>query len=187
MSYLGPKGSRFVILSDTGKYAGRFKSVAQVDTERFSALRATFSGANAQTVTTDANYEISKEVLLDYNYRLEYGLDTGVLAVPFKLQTNDGTVTAGSTVGPYAGFRWRRTSFIGSFGLSLLPLQDVNASAVDTKVGITGAGGIIFLLGKQFQLGGIVGVDHLGGSSGKLYPYENKVWLSLSIGFTFIK
>jgi hypothetical protein len=127
--------------------------------------------------------------LLRYNFRLEYGVDFGALTVPFKLQASDGTITAGASVGPYLGWKQRwfgvPSTVLGSAGLSVIPIQDVNAASVDTKAGLTICGGLVFELARQFQLGLVFGRDHLGGVSGKAYPYEDKTWISFAIGFAF--
>lgn len=118
------------------------------------------------------------------------GWTFGVLAVPFKLQ-KDGTLTAGSTLGPYLGWRndWKGApvTLLFSAGLAVVPVQDVNATTVSNKMGYSVATGLIFEPLPRAQVGLLVGVDHLGGATGKLYPYEDKVWISFSIGFSFTK
>jgi hypothetical protein len=70
-------------------------------------------------------------------------------------------------------------------GLSLIPLQDVNAESVQTKAGLTVAAVVLAQPVDQFQVGIVVGRDHLGGSAGRDYKYENRTWISFGVGFSF--
>lgn len=152
--------------------------------------------ANAPTpVRINLNYFVAKVQLLRINYQLESGPEYGTLTVPFKLQhASDGTLSAGASLGPFVGYRQRwifglPSSIVGSIGLAAVPVRDVNApqSDVENKFGLTAAAGLVFEIFNGFQIGALVGVDHLGGDSGEDYKYEDKGWSSISIGYSFIR
>lgn len=143
---------------------------------------------NAKEKTT---YKISNDSLKDYQYTLDHGATHGLLVVPFKYRTHDGALTGGSTVGYYVGYQkllfGTATTVLASIGLSPVATQDVNTKEIDNKWGLTGAVGIVGAFTKGFQLGFVAGYDHLGGNSGKDWPYENNLWWSIAIGFNFMQ
>jgi len=182
---VGPRGSDFTIVNDDGtNVIVRFTKVKDLRSAFLPAYTKTVQVAAPQPVATGRNYTIEKGLLPDYNYQFLAGFAYGILTVPFKLQLDDGAVSAGATVGGYAGWKIRRTTLLASAGLSTIPIQDINAGTVVTKAGLTGAGGIVIDVGKGFQIGGVVGVDHIGDPT---YPYENKFWLSFGMGFGFTR
>jgi hypothetical protein len=196
--FYAPIGARFEILSETQEeYIIRFKYIPTPNSSHkvkgFIGETFLIKGISAeQIVHKDVNYKIGITNLPRYNYRLLFGLDWGALTVPFKLQTKDGVLSAGSSIGPYIGWKQRwifglPSTLVLSAGLSIIPTQDVNATSIDTKTGLTFASGIVFTPVSQLQIGIITGLDHLGGNVGKNYPYENKLWISFAIGFGFTK
>jgi hypothetical protein len=114
----------------------------------------------------------------------------GLLVMPFKLRTKDGTLSGESTLGYYAGiesdFLQAKSSYVAAAGLTLIPITDT-AGKTDQKTGVTAALGWIFTTLDNFQIGAFVGVDHLGGDSGRAWKYENDPWVSISIGFNFAR
>jgi len=204
-AYLAPAGSQFEILhEDTNQYIVRFRSVSEYDNnDRTTLYMSTiipsmyFGGDSPERlriaiVDEGVNYRIEKSSIPDYNYQLESGFEYGILTVPYKLQLADGSITAAASLGPFVGYRQRwifglPTTLLLSGGLTLSPIQDINSSTVETKIGITGASGLVFNLNDDIQIGFILGFDHFGGSTGESYEFENKVWSSVSLGFPFIQ
>lgn len=127
-----------------------------------------------------------------YYVKLKSGVDYGLLTLPFKLRSNPSTISPNATIGPYVGYKvaigyhWT-ASFIGTFGLSGVALNDINSKEVENVLGFTYAGGIIFNLKSKFQVGFVVGSDFIGGDKGKNWTYEHKPWIALATGFTFLK
>lgn len=114
----------------------------------------------------------------------------GTLVVPFKVRTRDGRLMGDATIGYYVGTR--RNLFFSdlditpliSFGLSTITVpQDENDT--QTKAGITGAIGVILNHTGNFQIGIVSGIDHLGGSEGDNWKYEDDVWVSFMVGYNF--
>src|SRR5436309_1651058 len=75
--YYGPLNSRFEILDENdAEYVVRFSTVAGTSAARLAAFTATFSGQGADPVKPKTvNYSIKKDVMLRYNFQLEYGTD----------------------------------------------------------------------------------------------------------------
>jgi hypothetical protein len=125
---------------------------------------------------------------LDNDTRLRAGLAFGTIVVPFKLQLQGGAaLRAGGTIGPYIGVAHgigeSETLTIPFFaGLATIPTKGAASTTTpDISAGLSYGSGIIFDL-KQAQVGAIVGWDW-GNSSAA--AYNNKLWLSFSMGFTF--
>jgi len=141
------------------------------------------------SVSTNTPYLIEASLMPGWLVELVYRIDAGTIAVPFKLHSNDWNIGAGATIGPYVGVQWpllgMTTTFGVAAGLSLVPLQDVNADSVDTKTGLTLAAAFLVQPLDQFQVGVVVGADHLGGPAGRGYKYEDRLWVSLAVGFSF--
>jgi hypothetical protein len=193
-SYLGPMGSLFERLEVDGQdLVVRFTDVGPrvpgrpvlVGTAEMRPL------SRIDTVKPGVDYITTLTALPAYDYELAFGPDYGILTVPFKLQMRDGSITAGATLGPYFGWKQRWLGFASTVtlaaGLSVIPVQNVNSGSVETKVGLTGAFGVIAQPVGQVQMGVLAGLDHLGGDAGRAYQYENRLWVSFAIGFGFLQ
>lgn len=122
-------------------------------------------------------------------------IDIGTLVVPFRYQLSDGSISTGSTLGLYVGYKTDRSrigsaTFLISAGLSLVPVQepdpaDATKTVVETKTGISLAIGVIWEPRSNFQVGFVVGRDHLGGTDGSRYKYNDKTWISFMVGYKF--
>ncbi len=178
--YQAGPGSRFNILSKDSEYTK----------VRFTQVRIGHANTTAKQVELGNHYKIKNE---NFNMRVEYEILSGVkyggLVVPFKYRSIDGTITGDATLGGYIGY-WQKwlgvetTPFL-SIGLSRIAVQDINAQNPDYKTGITYAFGIFWELKSDFQVGAIVGWDHLGGGSGQNWKYENTAWYTFGIGYKF--
>ena len=135
-------------------------------------------------------FKINKKSLPKESYRLHFGIAHGPLIVPFKLRTNDGSLTGQSTLGYYLGiksdFLFGSGTLFGSAGITLIPVKDVNSSSTDEKTGVSWAFGYSFASKSNFQAAIIVGWDHLGGDAGDSWEYEDDTWVSFAIGFEFM-
>lgn len=161
-----------------------------------AAVPAAGDNPNPPAVVTDVVYQVSLVDLPSEFYELVKGGDVGVLAVPFKIQLGDGKITAGATLGPYIGYhqRWLLglpSTVLLTAGLAAVPTAAPTSTpsttpTVDTKIGFTGAIGVVAEPWSQFEIGVIAGWDHVG-EHRNVYPYEDKWWLSLSIGTTVLK
>ncbi len=126
-------------------------------------------------------------------FRETIWLSHGLLTVPFKIRTDDGSISPSTNLGYYIGMKKndRRSSIVFpliSFGLVTVSTVDVNATDPSTKMGITAAiGGSYRFLKDNFQVGLVGGIDHLGGAAGDAWKYEDDFWWSLSLGFDFSK
>lgn len=112
----------------------------------------------------------------------------GTLIVPFKLRTKDGRITGDATLGYYVGYVWKWWDLdlipLISAGLSPISVA-VDSNETDTKLGVTGAIGVVLKHTGNFQIGLVSGVDHIGGDAGNNYEYENDLWVSFMVGYNF--
>jgi hypothetical protein len=197
--YLAPVTSKFEIMDeikdpDKGTLlVVRFSSVAErtfakKGVKAFYVSRLSGHGNinQAPLVSMGINYILPKEALPQSDYEIGSGVEVGVLTIPFRMQLTDGELSAGGSLGGYAGYRTKvfgvTTSFIGAAGLSFVPISNINSSHVDTKTGVTLAFGIIFVLAPPAQIGFILGTDMLGSTS---YQYNGKGWITFSVGYAF--
>jgi hypothetical protein len=125
-----------------------------------------------------------------YYYTKSFLVEHGILVVPFKYRTKDGALAGESEIGYYIGGSreslWGAGTAFISAGLSQIPISDVNLN-LEYKTGISIAGGIILTDRDTFQVALVIGQDHLGGSAGKDWEYENNLWISFAIGYSFGK
>jgi len=136
-------------------------------------------------------YFLKKEVFNSYSIRYHSGVDYGALVIPFKLRFNPGSVSPGVALGPYIGYKLGSrsntyTSFIATLGLTGVSLNDVNSENVRNVMGLTYGGGVIINVNNKFQVGALIGADYIG-AQGKDWDYQNKPWISMAIGFTFLR
>ena len=141
---------------------------------------------SANRVVTDHHYRIRKELLQDHRYNWLRGLVWGGLIVPYKLFPSDGGGTGSATVGGFAGYRTRDVTFLGSLGGTGINTAEVNEDDGTTKFGASFAGGVVWQLGKDFQIGAIAGIDHIL-SSNPNWKYQDKLWVSIGVGFSFAR
>ncbi|WP_286694088.1 hypothetical protein [Spongiibacter sp. UBA1325] len=113
------------------------------------------------------------------------GFDTGVLVLPFKLRSGD--IYGDSSIGPYMGYRYNKTQYLFSLGLTQVSVSEVGTKDVETKSGITFALGVSREIAKNWEIGFVAGVDHLSGDVGKNWEYQDEPWVAFSIGFNFTR
>lgn len=121
------------------------------------------------------------------------GWEYGALAVPFKFQlSKGGTVTSQTSVGPYLGFRVPITdsivfSPVGFVGAAPITVSEKtgNTTSSHELAAITYGGGLLFTIKDSFQAGLIFGADHVDSNAG--YPYNDKLWVSFALGYSFAR
>ena len=110
----------------------------------------------------------------------QYGFVAGVLTTPFKFHLSDDTMTGGSTLGGYLG--WKESWM----GLTFTPIVSAGMAMPTGNYGpgLTVATGFIGSVAKTPMDWGIVlGVDWFAKAT--RYPYEGKPWLAVEIGYKF--
>lgn len=121
------------------------------------------------------------------------GWEYGALAVPFKLQTSQGgTITSATSLGPYLGYRVRLTDsivlspvgFVGAAPVTVSTTKNGTSSSQQLAA-ISYGGGFVFTIKDSFQAGIIIGADHVNPNSN--YPYNDKLWVSFALGYSFAK
>ncbi len=140
-------------------------------------------------------YRIPKKDLQQGKFRLSNAIDHGVLLVPFKYRTEDKSLSGAATLGYFVGARSDTLLLSGTFyfsvGTSLVPVERVNASTMATEVeevaAATVALGMSFSTKSNFQVSINVGVDHVGGSAGDDWKYEDDHWFSIGLGYGFLQ
>lgn len=118
-------------------------------------------------------------------YRRRGGLNTGILAVPYKLR--DGEIASDSTVGPYLGYKFEVVEWVASLGVTQVSLSSLGTEAVEEKTGLTLSLGVSLEVNDGWDVFFLAGVDHLSGDAGKDWEYQDKPWLSIGIGFNFTR
>jgi len=132
-------------------------------------------------------FKLDNNVGLEMYARRWDRLIHGMLVIPFKVQFYDGGVTTESaTLGYYLGWPRYRTNTeishgpIFSIGLAGIKTDDSDKS----KLGVSASVGYVAEFFKNFQAGIIVGFDHLGD---KNWKYDDKGWISVMIGYNFLR
>lgn len=113
------------------------------------------------------------------------GMNTGVLFVPFKMRNGD--LFADSEVGPYVSYKFEKLEFLLNVGISQIAISEIGTKEVQSKTGLTAALGVNFEVAKNWDIAILSGVDHLSGADGDAWEYQDKPWLSFSIGFNFTR
>lgn len=119
------------------------------------------------------------------------GWEVGGLAIPFKLRTRDGIFDTNSTVAFYVAPAWIHRWVSGLTlpiiaGPSSIALGATNTTNKSTQGATVGLG----LIGApdnsnpDFQVGLVAGADFTGVRS---YRYEGDVWVTLAIGYKFLR
>ena len=110
----------------------------------------------------------------------QYGFVGGVLTIPFKFHLSDDTMTGGSTLGGYLG--WKQSWM----GLTWTPIVSAGMAMPTGNYGpgLSVASGFIGSVSNTSMDWGIVlGVDWFAKAAH--YPYEGKPWLAVEIGYNF--
>lgn len=122
-----------------------------------------------------------------------FGLSFGALAIPFKYQlTGDHNMSGSATLGGYIGRRFDKSS-TGGFsiepilfaGASTVSVSQPGSDAMQDASGVSWGIGLVGTIKGSFQAGVVLGWDRVSKSS--QYQYNNKPWLALEVGFTFLQ
>jgi hypothetical protein len=194
-----PAGTDVRIISDTP--AGNVNAVQfSVDEGKVTDTNKYCESLKLPLATATVVYETVEGAFQAANYTTQE-LVSGVLVVPFKFHLADHSVTAGSTIGGYLGYRF------GGLGASWTPMISGGLAIVDSRpaqisssgsgtatvspsdsqtlTGFTVAGGLIgTIASSKAQVGVLLGVDWAGKSA--QYKYEGKPWLAFEIGYNFL-
>ncbi|EJL6393182.1 hypothetical protein NMR99_000161 [Vibrio navarrensis] len=113
------------------------------------------------------------------------GLTYGVLLVPYKYIVDAKEFKGGTSIGPYAGYRFSSgasgwgVKAVGFLGATTVDTKDSDSSALGVSYGV----GLIGELKSEFQLGVVLGKDHVGKSEN--YEFNKDLWVAISIGYSF--
>jgi hypothetical protein len=144
------------------------------------------SGYTVVGISEDT-YSIESKNLLPWMYKLDHGISHGPLSVPFRLRFSDAgaSLAAGGSIGYYVGYTFSVWDLgitpLGSAGLSIIPIVDINSTKIETKAGIYGVLGLSVNVVQNVQVGIISGLDFIGGD----WEYNWKPWISFGIGYSF--
>jgi hypothetical protein len=112
------------------------------------------------------------------------GKTSGLLVLPYKYRTDDGSVTGEATVGYYAGWEFSFATLIASAGLSQVSLP-VSETETENQSAVTLAGGVLLNNWDNVDIGLVIGIDHIGGNKGDTWQYEDDPWFSIMVGWNF--
>jgi hypothetical protein len=123
------------------------------------------------------------------------GWDYGTLVIPFKYQvTGKNALQSSASLGAYLGYRfsWRLMGWtvrpVAFAGLSEIPTSQATNNGKTTSQTVAGLSyglGLVGTVKDSFNVGLVVGFDHV--NSVQAYPYQDKPWISLAIGYSFTK
>lgn len=143
--------------------------------------------------------ELSRPIALTVDEREELeaaswstSIQWGALVVPYKFQlSGDRDLKGGATIGAYVGVPFA----FDALGVSLVPIaffgagntsvrQVVNGEETDNNLfALSYGAGLTFEIDQSFQMGAVVGFDHVNDDAG--YEYNDQPWVALQIGFKF--
>jgi len=141
----------------------------------------------AQTAKLGTAYRVCQadDSVPDWAIRRSGGLDTGILVIPFKVRS--GSLYGDSTLGPYVAASGSTISLLATFGLTQISTKSQDQTDIKEETGLTFAVGTIWRVKKDWDIGLVVGIDHLSGAAGQEFRFQNKPWWSFSIGYNFTK
>jgi hypothetical protein len=177
-------------------YHGAFSGLGPGDTvaedKQMAALNCHSSVTNGVSTATAMNQAGSYYVSSgDASRASRIGFDYGALVVPFKLQLGEAKNFSGAaSVGPYLGFRIPVFNVVidpvifgGASAISVSSTDQAGTTSSQTLAGLSYGAGIIGIIKGSFSVGLIFGADHVDDSAH--YAYNDKLWTSLEIGYSF--
>jgi hypothetical protein len=211
--YFAPDGSVFIVTDDDEKthtLTVKFRNITvmcdkngngtieldNTDSHTFlydekDKTRRIQSGC-ATVVDSHNLYTMDKAAVEKMNYT-RHGWAIGMLAVPYKFQLHDKSISSALSLGPYVGYRTENggtaLAWVVSAGLiNNIPVAQVNGTGSVNRSGFSLATGLIFSIkkGTGIEVGLLVGQDRLGSNSSAPYPYEGKTWVSVAVGYKFL-
>ncbi|CAM4196068.1 hypothetical protein F901_00835 [Acinetobacter dispersus] len=117
------------------------------------------------------------------DYRRVGGMDTGFLVVPFKFRSGD--IYGDAAIGPYISYKIDRAEILATAGITQISTVETGGKDIKSETGVTGSVGLKFNVKSNWSIGLIGGVDHLSGSAGNEWKYQDKWWWSFAIGHSF--
>jgi hypothetical protein len=126
------------------------------------------------------------------------GWTYGVLALPYKLHSDDRSFGSGVSIGPYFGRRWGTPGSAYTFALAATigsvkgEVKDSTGSVTSTPdlMAFSAAAGFMWDISKApgakpFKIGMFLGADVVGSDKSIQYKHNKKPWLAFQIGFDF--
>ncbi|MFY9511589.1 MAG: hypothetical protein WAQ05_11525 [Rubrivivax sp.] len=123
----------------------------------------------------------------------------GVLALPYKLYTDDRSFGSSTSIGPYIGRRWGTPGSAYTFALAATigsvkgEVRDAQDKIVETPdlQAFSLATGFSFDVSKSpdvrpFKVGFFVGADVVGSGNAVKYKHNRKPWIAFQIGYDFL-
>ena len=142
-------------------------------------------------VEKEVNYLISTEILTEWSYEIAFGFSWGMLTIPLRVQLSDGNMTTATTLATYFGRSqtiWHIPfTVIGTAGATAIPVAYSGSEGdMSTKIGWTYAFGVLIEPERNFHIGILFGADHVIGDAAIEYPYQDKLWISFTLGVNII-
>jgi hypothetical protein len=197
-------GKEYILIS----IPGDVKLINQNDKEINQTATYPLSGKEVSKYDFDQMFWVEKEVVENKTNKeyLKYSNDffSGLLTAPFKYRLKLGNAPEGFiggdfNIAPFLGWKirtsGRKNYSISPFLFSGVTSLNYNSSnnknitdsqANETGSGLTYGGGLSITLG-DISPGIVAGFDHGLGNLGNGFIYKDKLWLSFSIHYDFIK
>lgn len=124
------------------------------------------------------------------SHTIRTGVKYGLLVAPYKYYTSDGDLKPAATIAPYAGWRLDSNAVgVGFSGILFAGPAMIPVSAEDggtsNLFAVSGGGGVLVELNKQFNIGALIGFDVVSQSDKSKFDNHGKPWLSISFGYNF--
>jgi hypothetical protein len=190
-----PRGTQVIVISVDADANNKTNTITVGLNHLYGSVAASCRGVPSIPDDRGARYTfLDTEIGSSY---FSYGATGGILAIPFKFQTHDHSLTATPSFAGYFGERgyWYGTeltlaTFMGLGFATLTQAQQQGSgstSTTSTSAGITYGLAVIgkLPLSKSFQWGLVVGQDRMGTNTSTPYPYEGKWWWSIAFNYPF--
>lgn len=187
-----PVSSGCTVGTPNPKHAGKaskfevLKKEDGCDIVRFWSIYSSGDVKKDQLIAKDVEYVLPSTIngVPISSSTTRSGKTSGLLVVPYKYRKDDGAITGEATVGYYAGWETSVGILLFSAGLSQVSIP-VSETENENQSAVTLAAGYLLSNWDSVDLGLVVGIDHVGGSKGEDWQYEDDPWFSLMIGWNF--
>lgn len=182
--FIAQRGIRFKIISIKN-------DTCYVD---FKSVGKNSTISKDSTVTKDRVYCIKASEINESTCQFTRGLYAAALTVPikyrFELKNAPSALSTNFDISSALGYSFGvfgvTLTPVGFAGLATISLNDANSSAVETRLGITYSGGAAIAFSRNFQFALVAGADLVTGTIADQWPYQNKIWISIGIGYKFL-
>ena len=141
---------------------------------------------NCTSIEGDS-YKVATSKLHPGNAQFISSFDLNLITIPIKYRFPHGStsshIATDVNLGLSIAYQFKRISvFINPLCIGPITTSNLNSDVPNTKLGVTVSVGFIvsFFSGRQIIFS--IGIDHIPGNYGKIWPYQNKLWFGFGSG-----